>query len=837
MTYHVVPITVTLLVFYLFSLYLSHTGFITRIAHRRMWNWLLLISFLVAGVLGIILALRVTYRWELAITDQMMHWHVDAGIAMALLALIHFIRHFNYYFRRARSGVSEADGHNTPGESSPAGEESPAGGGTAGKKGGGTAGKTGGRPGTGSIPLRPLLLLIGFVSSSSQFIMMREAAILGGGTEATTGLYLWLWLIIAAVGAAAGRRSAISSLKVIVWSLLGAAAIAPVSFLMMNSLLLSPGETPSLLQSVLIMAVSVAPVTFVSALIFVRLSDMRQRAGLSSAGGSFGVETAGSVAAGLFTTLTVTLTIPNYQLYLLILLVATAWAVWFLGYPLRARVIAVASLLPLLLLLFIIRPDRYFRSLLLRGIVAEESIDTPFGNITTGLYGGERVVYYDHRPLFFEDDVISAEENIHYALLQRSSFDKVLLLSGGLHRHLPHLALHNVRSLTYLEMDPGLIAVEGAADTTYGTMEVKVVRDDPIAFLSGSDDLYDAVIQLIPPPSTLSVNRFYTVEYFRLIGEHLTSDGIFMSAPMPWYSYSPESYRRGFSPLYNSLSDVFSHIALIPGSLLYAVASGRPVTSSVVRLTGEKGIEGEWVNSDYLNDQEIRSRAEQVLLQIDRGAGLNKALRPESSLFTNLLTLERMGVKGGVVALLVLLILIPFIFTARGGYVMFAASAGLSGFGMIMIFMLQMVAGNIYILTALILTLLMAGLAAGAALGDHLSLRKLMRCTTILALIFGLSGLLAPLLATSSALPVMVFIIVMLPLAGLVTGAVYRILTSRSDILAAGNIYAADMAGSALGYLTAATVIVPLAGIANACYIMALFILLSGIVASVTRKE
>ncbi|MCK7533699.1 MAG: hypothetical protein MZV63_23050 [Marinilabiliales bacterium] len=39
------------------------------------------------------------------------------------------------------------------------------------------------------------------------------------------------------------------------------------------------------------------------------------------------------------------------------------------------------------------------------------------------------------------------------------------------------------------------------------------------------------------------------------------------------------------------------------------------------------------------------------------------------------------------------------------------------GFGMIMIFILQMTAGNIYILSAVVLTLLMAGLAAGACMG------------------------------------------------------------------------------------------------------------------------
>src|SRR5690606_2173156 len=116
------------------------------------------------------------------------------------------------------------------------------------------------------------------------------------------------------------------------------------------------------------------------------------------------------------------------------------------------------------------------RSILLRGVRAERSIDTPFGNITTGVYSNERTVYYDHRPVFFPGDVISAEENIHYALLQRQNYDRVLLISGGLRRHLAELMKYNIRELTYLEMDPGLIAAEGVHDTVCGQMRVKVVR-------------------------------------------------------------------------------------------------------------------------------------------------------------------------------------------------------------------------------------------------------------------------------------------------------------------------------------------------------------------------
>jgi len=349
--------------------------------------------------------------------------------------------------------------------------------------------------------------------------------------------------------------------------------------------------------------------------------------------------------------------------------------------------------------------------------------------------------------------------------------------------------------------------------------------------------VYDAVVQLIPPPSTLSVNRFYTVEYFRLVKEHLSEEGIFLCTPMPYYNYSPESYRKSFSPLYNALNEVFTHIAVIPGSALYTVASDYPVTTAISRLSGSRSLENSYVNSDYLDDGEIRMRSEQIILQVDREAGMNSALRPVSSLFANILSLERMGNSGEMILLLAISLLIPFLFTRRGGLMMFTSSAALAGFGMIMIFILQIAVGNIYILSAIILTLLMAGLAAGAAQGHRLSLTRLSVCTLILAALYLAAGLLSPSLVTATPRTVIAVIFLILPVAGFVTGAVYRILTTSGAGGATGSVYASDLAGAALGYLTVATTVVPLAGTAGSCFVLAALILVSGIVASVVIKH
>jgi spermidine synthase len=801
--YHALAIGLTTLVIYLFTLALSSSGFLNKEYHRRFWNWVLMTTFLMAGLLGLFMALKITYKWDIPFSGQLLHWHVEAGIAMAFAAMIHLSWHLRYYFRKNKTGSPESAGLFHP-------HQEP-------------DGKTVSR----------LLILTGFASSAVQFILMREAVILGGGTEASAGLFLWLWLIIAAAGAVTGERSGNNDLRKMMWTLIAGMALAPLIFLFMNTILLEPGESPSVLKILAIISVSVAPVTYISSFIFVRLSSIRRRYGAIAPGDSFSTETAGSAAAGILTATTVTIYISNYQLYIIILLLSLSLVAAITGYPRRARRAILAGALMMTVTVLVFSPDPAVRSILLRGVKAEKSVDTPYGNITTGTYGGEATVFYDHRPLFFSGDVIRAEEDVHYALLQREKYDKVMMISGGLMKHIGQLQKHSIGEVVYLEHDPGIISAGGERDTTAGPMVVSVRKSDPISFMRKNNEVYDAILQLIPPPSTLSVSRYFTIGYFRTVKEHLSPGGLFLCTPMPYFNYVPESYCKGFSPVCNALNEVFSHVVLIPGSSLYVIASDSPLSDSISVLAVRRGIKNNYVNGDYLNDDDSRRKSGQLISQVDRSAGFNTADRPVSSWFANLFSLESKGIGGGVVAALALLVIIPFAFIRRGGLMMFASSAGLAGFAMITIFILQMTVGNMYLLSALVLTLLMAGLAAGAGLGRAGTARSMMICTTLLAVIYGVAGLLAPSLLKAVPGIVLPVIFTFLLSAGYLTGLVFRVLTIPGSQGTTGGVYASDLAGSALGYLTISTLLVPLAGISNVSFILAAFIFIAGIIGSV----
>lgn len=803
--YHVGPIGLAALIIYLLSLYLSASGFISKKTHRKFWNWVLFVTFIFTALLGLFMALQISYKWNIPVIKQILHLHVEFGIGMSFAAIIHLTWHLKYYFGGNNGQLNDileqepVEVHHSP-------------------------------------LIRVLLMITGFTSSSVQFILLREAVILGGGSEASTGIFLWLWLMISSAGAITAGSSGVNSLRKLMLNLVYASIASVVLYLAVTSLLLKPGEVPSFYKSLIIISATVAPATFMSSFVFIRLMLIRKKVTNRQPGNSFGLETVGSIVAGLFTTFCISAHISNFQIYFIVLVMALISVFTLLGNSRATRITAWIAGAALLFVIAFFKPDPIIRGILLKGVKVESCNDTPFGNITTGFYGGERTIYYDHRPLFMSGDIIRTEENIHYALLQEDKPKKVLIISGGIKNHIDQIRKYGVSEVTYIEYDPGIIAAENARDTIVGSMEVRVIKSDPVRFLRKNSSRFDAIIQLTPPPSTLSVNRYFTIEYFRLVKQNLSADGIFLCTPMPYYNYPPGSYRKSLSPVYNSLTDVFRNIVIIPGSLLYIVASDGKLSGEISRLATERGVKNDYVNSDYLVDDEIIRKGELIRTDINVNEGINSAVRPISAWYSNSLALEMRGVRGRIL-LLVILCLLPFLLVRRGGFLMFSSSASLAGFGMVIIFMLQVVIGSMYMLSAVVLSLLMAGLAIGAS-GELVKIKlSLVPASICLSVVYTLTGLLALRLVSLNPAFFMIIISILLFAAGYLTGKVFSILTFTSADKAASGIYASDLAGSALGYMIVSTVLVPLAGITGASLILAAFILLPAFLVSIVIKH
>lgn len=97
MIYPMQIIVFPLVFLYLLGLYLVKKNKLNLASHRKFWNILLLITFLVSGIMGLLLVYRINTGNIIQLPFNILYWHVEFGIAMAIISIFHISWHLNYY--------------------------------------------------------------------------------------------------------------------------------------------------------------------------------------------------------------------------------------------------------------------------------------------------------------------------------------------------------------------------------------------------------------------------------------------------------------------------------------------------------------------------------------------------------------------------------------------------------------------------------------------------------------------------------------------------------------------------------------------------------------------
>ncbi len=96
-TYHLIPIFLGLTFLYILGIILVKKEKITLRNYRKLWNILLLITFLISGLLGVLLIIQINFGITISLPFNIIFWHVEMGVAMFAISLFHIIWHWPYY--------------------------------------------------------------------------------------------------------------------------------------------------------------------------------------------------------------------------------------------------------------------------------------------------------------------------------------------------------------------------------------------------------------------------------------------------------------------------------------------------------------------------------------------------------------------------------------------------------------------------------------------------------------------------------------------------------------------------------------------------------------------
>ncbi len=724
-----------------------------------------------------------------------------------------------------------------------------------------------------------------------QIVLMRELIQVFNGNEIALGILLATWLLWTAVGSALAsvfaRASATGRNR-------SRFAVAALECLLAASLPLTiwalrctkaffetiPGEligpVPMLLTSLVCLSVFCAA----SGALFVAAARMiASELGLTTrtaASSAYLLEAAGSALGGVLASVVLVRSLDAFQIAAIVglLNLSVAAALVFQMKFRQVALLSAAAALAAIPLLIWVAPqfDAAAQTHLWRGFHVVAERNSIYGNLTvteTGEAGSSsiRSLYENGSILANAPDPAAAEEAVDYALLEHAAPRRVLLIGGGVNGSVAEALKHpTVESLDYVELDPALIGMA----QQYFPAQTAVFRTDPRVhlhfldgrrFLSETNESYDVIIVDVPDPQTAQLNRFYTVEFFRLARAHLAPDGLFaVQLRSSEETVSPD-LAEFLRSIRRTLGEVFPYQAAIPGETIHFFGAGEPGVLTrdpqllIARLR-QRHLATQYVREYFIPYRMMPDRMEQVETDLAplKSTPVNRDFAPIAYAFDVVLwsaqfrsgytvrfrewfrAAEHLNFAKVAAALaLALLIAVVLIALLPGRERRERATAGASvaatGFTLmaLQIFLLlgfQAIYGYVYTELAILIGLFMAGIALGSWLGmrRESANRSLTLATAQLLLALAAPALLLAVSAigdvssrTATWLAAQIVFPALAALAGMLGG--FQFVTAASIFLRGrgqgagfGLLYAIDLLGGCVGALALSAFLIPVFG-------------------------
>jgi len=720
-------------------------------------------------------------------------------------------------------------------------------------------------------------LLLGFSSLVAQIVLFREMMVAFYGNELCLGVLLSVWLFWVGIGSYLGNRIAskesCSPIKLSFWyALISVATVATIVLIRFSKQILgtAPAEIVGFFPMFIFAFAVMSFLCLVLGITFVLNSK-------SWAGDETYVfrvnrvylwESLGAGVGGILITFVLIPIFSNFEIAILLFSLNLIFCALLLTQNLNI-------IKKLILWAFVIlivfgfpssklgeMPDSFSAAKAWKGLPLIYSKDTRYGNITvTKQY--EQVTFYENGLMLFSSpDVFSAEDAVHFALLEHPHPRKLLLIGGGMGDALSQSLKYDSLKIDYVELDPELIKtgekfLQEEEMKSLNNPRVRIHFMDGRLFVkeklkSKSQELYDVIIVNLPDPYTAQLNRFFTLEFFQLVRSILKEEGIFSFRVSSAENYISSELGLYLSSIYRTLSSCFADVLVLPGSNNVFLASNRTGMlfddwQIMVARLKQRDISTRFVNENFLPDRLSPARIDYLKNAITQSSGrLNHDLKPISYFYNSilwskqfksfekpvLLFLSRVPSGCFIGAITLIFVLFFLLFRLRRASIanLTLATIFVTGFTsifveIIVVLSFQVFYGFIYSLIGLIFTLFMLGLTMGALIVQRAasrwkigfkSLAFVQSLQVAFTLLFLIIIWLFP-LSTFSNFGIVTLLLLLIILSGLLGGAVFtlanHIFLERRSTSKAGTGYSVDLFGSSISSILASAILLPLLGI------------------------
>jgi len=711
-------------------------------------------------------------------------------------------------------------------------------------------------------PLRRIVIVCLIVTGISegfvQVIVLRELLAGFYGTELLTGIALGGWMLLNSLGCLLSAKIFVNvSLKSLLWI---QAIVGLTAFLTCSGILAGCSYLASNIHSQ-INWLSYAVLALLILLPFCVLSGIQYIVGLrilagitgyselKSSSDSYVYNSAGMLAGFLIATFFLISRFNSVRSALLIMGL-NCFAVVFISLilPGAKRTTALIFLSGLIIYAGIFAsgvPERVFQSsVALRAPLEqiEKTADTNYSRLVVTSSHNQYNFYLNGCVEgVFPDFDPTIEKKVHFALLMHPNPERVFVMGGLTAGVLDELLKHQPLEVDYGEIDPDYLAValeymQNSSKSKYN--KVQFINSDVRSYLQEVKGLYDVIIVIPPPPATLSANRYYTTEFFRVAGNALRKGGLFCTGLSSSDTYAGNGMKRLNYSVFKALGAVFPSAVIIPGEEGVIISGntvfdGSALKEMMARRYKDRKIEANLVTPEYielmLDPQRLKDARGNFIYE---GPSVtNNDYFPASMQYYSIILSERENVVGYQILnwfslqpttrlflIFLLLGMIPLMIKIAGlgpaknkaekpllSYMIFISGmAGFSGF-IILVYLFQVKSGSLYGDIGIISAANLGGYALGAGMAGKFG--KVSGKIVITVFVCMLTVLIFVLL--SASIPIIltkkISFIVLILLWGILNGAVYPLLSKYASALGQNKIkdfaglYVFELTGAACG--------------------------------------
>ncbi len=720
------------------------------------------------------------------------------------------------------------------------------------------------------------VIIVGFSGLIVQVLLLREMLVGFYGNELTVGIILANWVILEAMGALLlGRFSDRINKRQLAFGIMTAgfivSSVVCLYFARTFKVIFNiPSGLGLGIDSILwVSFLIVFPVAFLHGGLFslcvkIYASSIEYIQSRAAAQVYFW-ETIGTILAGIIFTYYF---IPAFDSFRVILIVVfiNIIMLWFLytsSSGLKRRCLFRKCGVAFIILLFFICIPVFDR-------LQESSIEIQWRNqevidYANSIYGNIVVTRQEEQYTFFLDglpaitspypNTIFTQAFSWFPLLFHGHPSHILIISGGAGGLINEILRYpDLSRIDYVEIDPLILRMLKIYSTDLTERElsdsrVNVLNVDGRFFVKNTNLKYDVIFLGLSSPSDLQTNRLFTEEFFKETKKILNPGGIFTFTLPGSFTYLNRELKGLNACIINSLKRAYSHIRIIPGDSNIFLASDSPGitqidSTSIIRRIKEKRLSPELLLPSYIEYRLDPERVEwfedslsNATVRGNRdfaGFALFKTLSLWSAQFSPgwqvlFLNLEKIGLSTIAVVFIIFFLLSLFLFRGhrRFNFAVPYAVVSTGFFGMltnlIIIFSFQIIYGYLYYQIAMLITLFMAGAAAGSILiSRHLErMANPLKIFIMLEIAIAAWSLIILFIILSYPLHFVFFILCIIT--GFWVGAEFplanKIYLKKSNRLGetVGLIYAADLAGGWFAAILSGVFFLSVLGLPSTC--------------------